>query len=124
MIQSFTEYVAGELSLTLGTDIFSRRFKTFTGTACCLYYGRYSPVGTEPAALVKREVIVEGRAESPADAEAITQSVCDLLINKSNIDIPGVSKYVTVTGSFPRELDEMDARKNYRYVAELVVTLK
>lgn len=124
MIEEFTEYVASELSLTLGTEIFSRKFKTFTGTACCLYDGRYSPVGTGPSALKTREIIAEGRAQSPADAETIVQRICDLLVNKSNINISGVSKYVTVTGSSPRLLDDMDDRKNHRYVAELVVTLK
>jgi len=124
MIQKFTEYVATALSLTLGQTIYSRRFKTFTGTACCLYDGRYSSTSKDPASLQKREIIAEARSLNPVDAENMATSIYELFVNKSNINISGFSKYVTVTASPPRQLAELDDRGYTRYVSELVVTSK
>lgn len=124
MIQAFTEYVADQLSLTLGTNIFSRTFPELEGTLRCLYDGRYGGLGTDGAELTRKEIIAEARAKSPADAEEALRDICSLFLNKSNINIPNLSKYVTVTGSVPRQHPDKDDKNRFRYIAELVVTYK
>lgn len=124
MIEELTGYVASQLSLTLGTNIFSRNFQEFSVDACCLYDGRFSPKGSDPAELVSREIIAEARGHSPGSVETLLKSVCDLLINRSELSIVGVSSHITITGSMPRLLPDKDDNGRFRYVAELVVTYK
>lgn len=125
MIDKLTDYIEDSLSgFTLGVNLFSGEFRSSVGTAACLYEGRFSTTGTDPAALNRVEVIVEGRAMTPAAGRAIVDDICALLVNRANIVVAGLSNNVTITGGKARQMADRDENKRLRFAATLVVTYK
>lgn len=126
MIKVLAEYIEDSLSgLTIGTNLFSGEFRETTADPiACVYEGRFSITGVDPAALNRVEVIVEGRGFGATAARELVDDICGILVNRANIPLDGVSKYVTITGGKARQMADRDEKKRLRFAATLVVTYK